>query len=112
MQQSGEDVGGVETALLRGAQDGGEDLLGLRALRRAVAAAAGFAGDDRGTQRVFGAPVRGVEPGIEEEAEDGLEFGFKMGGETARVGEATGSAIQQSGEAVDIRTARDRETVS
>lgn len=46
----------IELTLLRRAQDGGEDLLGLSALRRAIAAT-DFSAHDCWTEGLFGAPV-------------------------------------------------------
>ena len=63
---------------MSGAQDTGEDLLTVGAAARAIAAATHLAGDDRWPQRVLGAPVGGVEGGVEKEAEDGLEFDEEM----------------------------------
>jgi len=50
-----EDGGRIEAALLRGAEDRGEPLLGLRAAAGAIAAAAHRAGDHRGPPGMFGA---------------------------------------------------------
>ena len=111
LQRGDEDSGRVEAALLGGSEDRREDLLGLRPAPRAIATAAHLAGDHGGTQRVFGAPVRRVESGVEEEAEDRLEFGPEMGGEATRIGEPTGARRQQSVEALDIAAARDRQAV-
>ena len=49
----------IELPLVNGLKNAAEDLLRLGAARRAIAAA-DFAGDDGGAQRVFGAPVRRV----------------------------------------------------
>lgn len=73
LQRRDEDGGRVEAALLGGAEDGREHVLSLGAVDGAVAAAAGLAGNDGRAQGVLGAPVGGVERGIEEEAEDGLQ---------------------------------------
>jgi len=62
--------------------------LGLCAADSAIAAAAHFARDDGGAQCVLGAPVGGIERRIEEEAEDGLEFGPQMRREAAGIGES------------------------
>lgn len=81
-------ISGVYAALLGRAQDGRQDLLRLSAVRCAIAAAAHFARDDGRAEGVFGAPISRVERGIEEEAENGREFGPQMDGEAACVGEA------------------------
>ena len=74
LKQRCDEVSGVEAALLCGSQHGREDLLRLCPADGPIAAAARFARDDSGAERVFGAPIRGVERGIKEEAEDGIVF--------------------------------------
>jgi hypothetical protein len=67
-----------------GVEDTGEHLLRLRTARRAIAAA-DFAGDHRGPERVFGAPVGGVDHvGLEQEGEHGRKLDGEMRGEIAR----------------------------
>jgi len=85
--------------------------LGLCAADSAIAAAAHFARDDGGAQCVLGAPVGGIERRIEEEAEDGLEFGPQMRREAAGIGESAGSRRDQLIEAVDVVAARHREAM-
>ena len=97
LQRRDERRGRVEAALLGGAKNGREDLLGLRATGRAIAAAAHLASDHRRSQGVLGAPVGGIERGIEEEAEDGVEFEPEMGREAAGVGEAAGPRARATG---------------
>lgn len=75
--------------MLHGLQDAGEHLLGLGAAGGAIAAA-DLAGNDGGTQGVFGAPVGGVDRvGVEEKGEDRRKFDGQMRGEMA--GDATGA---------------------
>ena len=93
------------------AEYGREDLLGLCAAHRAVPAAAGFARDDGRSERVLGAPIGGVECGVEEEAEDGMEFGVEVNREAASIREATGPPIEQAPEAIEIGAACDGEAV-
>jgi len=97
--------------LLRGAEDAGENLLTVGAAACAIAAAAHLAGDYGRAQRVFGAPVGGIERGIEKEAEDRVEFVVEMRGEAAGLSESTGPVIEQAVEPIDIGAARDGETV-
>ena len=77
-QERDEHVGGIEAALIGGAEHTREDLLAVGAAGGAIAAAAHFARDDGGPQRVFGAPIGGVERRVEEKAEDGVEFDDEM----------------------------------
>src|SRR4028118_1382313 len=65
-EQRDEHVGGIEAALIGGAEDAGEDLLTGGAALGAIPAAPHFAGDHRGPQGVLSAPVGGVERGLEE----------------------------------------------
>lgn len=110
-QELCEGLGGIEAALLSGPEHRREDLLTVGAARGAIAATAHLAGDHRGPQSVLGAPVRRVERGVEEEAEDGLEFGPQMGGEATGVGEPAGSRREQPVQPVDVVAARDREAL-
>lgn len=71
---------------MRGAQNARKDLLGVGTLARSIATAADLARDDRRTDRLLGTPVRGVEVGIHEEAEEGREFDHQMPGESLHVG--------------------------
>ena len=77
-----EDCGSVQVALLRRAEDTGEDLLGVCAPGGAIATRH-LAIDDGRPQGLFGAPVGGVDRGIEEKAEEGGEFDAEMRGEAA-----------------------------
>ena len=77
-----EDCGSVQVALLRRAEDTGEDLLGVCAPGCAIATRH-LAIDDGRPQGLFGAPVGGVDRGIEEKAEEGGEFDAEMRGEAA-----------------------------
>ena len=80
---------------MRGPEDGRENLLGLCASWGAIAASTHFARDHGGPERVLGAPVGGVECWIEEEAEDGLEFGPQMRREAAGISESAGARREQ-----------------
>ena len=77
-----EDRGSVQVALLRRAEDTGEDLLGDGAPGGAIATRH-LAIDDGRPQGLFRAPVGGVDRGIEEKAEEGGEFDAEMRGEAA-----------------------------
>ncbi len=79
-QQIGEDDGGVELALLNRAEDAGEHFVRVGAARGAVATA-DFAGDDRGAQCLFSAPVGRVNRRVEEKREDRRVFDREMRGE-------------------------------
>ena len=63
---------------MRGPQDACEHLLGLRPSVRSVATTADLARDDRGPEGLLGAPVRGIEIGIDQEAEERREFDEEM----------------------------------
>ena len=67
-------------ALTRGADHTGEDLLGLRTARRAIAAT-DLAIDDGGADGVFGAPVGRVHVGGPQESEHGGKLAVEMGRE-------------------------------
>ena len=94
---------GVKPALSGGADEGGEDLLGVSAPPRAIAAA-DFAGDDSGTDGLLGAPVGGVDGRVAQEAEQRSPFGAEVVGEASNVGQwpwmgdAFGEAGGQPGE--------------
>ena len=69
---------------MNGVEEAAQDLLGLGAAHRAIAAA-DFAGDHGGAQCVFGAPVGGVNGvGLEQKREDGGKLNGEMPGEMAR----------------------------
>ena len=89
---------GVKPALCGGADEGGEDLLGVCAPPGAIAAA-NFAGDDSGTDGLFSAPVGGVDGGVAQEAEQGSPFGAEVVGEASNVGEwpRMGDAFGEAG---------------
>lgn len=63
---------------MRGAQNAGQDLLCLSASMRSIAAPAHLPSDDGRTEGLLGPPVRGVEIGINEEAEERREFDREM----------------------------------
>jgi hypothetical protein len=73
-QKRGEYFGAVEPTLMRGAQDAGEHLLRVGPASGSIAAAAQLACDDGRPNRLFGAPVRGVEVWIDQEAEERRQF--------------------------------------
>jgi hypothetical protein len=85
VQQGGDHGVCIEVTLLRGPQNAGQDLLRLGALWGAIAAAVHLPRDHRRTNRLFGAPVRGVEGGIDEEAEDRGQLGHQMACEALHV---------------------------
>jgi len=60
-EQRGEHLNAIEVALLGRAQDTGEHLLRRGAMGGSIAAAIDLASNHRGTDRLFGAPVRGVD---------------------------------------------------
>ena len=60
VEDGGDQRGEVEVALVGGAHDAGEHLLGVGAVPGAIAAA-DLAGDDGGPNGLFGAPVGGVD---------------------------------------------------
>jgi len=91
-------------------EDTAEDLLRLGAARRAIAAA-DFAGDNSGPQRVFGAPVRGLNGvGVEKKGEHGGKFHRQMRGEMARDAPSAG-VFDQGIELILHVTAGDREAM-
>ena len=110
-EQRDEQIGGIEAALIGGAQHAGEDLLTVRAAGGAIAAAAHLAGDDGGAQGLFGAPVGGVERRVEEKAEDGVEFDDEVLLKASHPEPPTGRALQQAAEALEVVAARDGEPV-
>ena len=83
-QHRGEQRRQVDVALACGAYDAGEDLLGVGALARAVAAA-NLADDDGGPDGLLGAPVGGVDGRVPQEGEEGAEFGGQVRGEALGV---------------------------
>lgn len=86
MKQIDEDLTGVEAALTRGADDTGEDLLGVGAAIRAIASTH-FAVHHSGPERMFSAPVGRVNRRFEEEAEERGQFHREMRGEAAHHGQ-------------------------
>ena len=72
--------GEVELTLLGGPHDAGEHLLGVGAVAGTITAT-DFAGDHRGSDGLFGAPVGGVDRRVPQEGERGREFAVQMGGE-------------------------------
>jgi hypothetical protein len=100
----------IEVTLLRGADDGGEDLLRRGAVRRAVPAT-DFSGHDSGPQRLFGTPVGRVDPRrLKEKREERGPFDGEMRREPTHVGDPA-RAIQLTTEAFDEVTAGDREAM-
>lgn len=72
--------------LCGGADEGGEDLLGVSAAPGAIAGTE-FAGDDSGADGLFGAPIGGIDGGVGQEAERRSPFGAEVVGEASNVGE-------------------------
>jgi hypothetical protein len=89
-QQRGQYFGRIEFTLPSGAQDADQDLLRVGSPPRAIPAATDLPRDDRRAQRLFGAPVRGVEPSIDEETEDRGQFDGQMPGEALDVWDRAG----------------------
>ena len=87
---------GIVLALAGGTDDGGECLLGGRAAPGAIASAH-LAGDDGGTNGLFGAPVGSVDGGVAQEREQRLPFRGQMLREAPHVGQWAG-VEQSSGE--------------
>lgn len=92
-------------------EDTGEHLLRLGAAGGTIAAAH-FSGDDRGPERVFGAPVRGVDGiRVEQEREHRRKLDREMGSEIAR--DATGArAIDEGVELIVQMATGDRQPMS
>ena len=108
-EERDQDIGGVEAALVGGAQDAREHLLTVSPATRPIAAATHLARDHRRSQRLLGAPIGGIERGIKEKAEDGVVFDDEVSLKPAHAEEPTGRARQQVAEALDIKPARDGE---
>ena len=113
-QEVGDRGMGVKLALCGGADEGGEDLLGVCAPPGAIAAA-DFAGDDSGADGLLGAPVGGVDGGVAQKADKQRSpFGAEVVGEASNVGEwfrmddAFGEAGGQHGERLVARGGRAR----
>ena len=87
---------GIVLALAGGADDRGRCLLGGRAAPGAIAPAH-FAGDDGGTNGLFGAPVGSVDGGVAQEREQRFPFRGQMLREAPHVGQWAG-VEQSSGE--------------
>ena len=85
-QQIDQDLGRVKPALLSRAHNAREDLLGVGAAVRPVAAT-DFAVDHGGPEGLFGAPVGRVDGGVEEKAEQGRQFDTQMRGKPLHGGE-------------------------
>ena len=96
-EQRGKEFGEVDEPLSCGADDAGEDLLGLRAAGRPITAA-DFAVDDGGANGVLGTPVGGLHLGRPQEGEHGGELAVEMGGE-ALGGRQGGRRVEESPEA-------------
>ncbi|MBA2303148.1 MAG: hypothetical protein H0W08_10995 [Acidobacteria bacterium] len=101
-------IHGDAEKIVLSAGHGREDLLGVSAARRAIAAAAHFARDDGGVP--VGPPVGRIEGGIEEDAEDGVVFADQMRSEAPDDDAPTG-AREQPPEAVNEVAARQGETM-
>src|SRR5882762_7854455 len=69
-----------------------------------------LARNDRGSDRVFGAPVRRIDSWIKQEGPDGREFALEMRGEPLDVRRATRS-VKPFGEASDQVSAGDRQAM-
>ena len=110
MQQRREDVSRIEAALIEGAKDRGEDLLGLGAARGAVAAT-DLAGDDGRTNRVFGARVGGIDGGLAEEGEQSAGLGGQMRGEALDVRHGRARGRQHVEDLLEQPPAGDRQSV-
>ena len=109
LEQRGEEVVEVETALPCGADDAGEDLLGLRATLRAIAAT-DLAIDHGGPDGVLGSPVGRVDVDGPEEGEHGREFAVEMGGEALRRGQG-GCRVDKPSQAGEEAAAGDGEAM-
>ena len=88
-EERDQDIGGVEAALVGGAQDAREHLLTVSPATRPIAAATHLARDHRRSQRLLGAPIGGIERGIKEKAEERGQFGGEMRREAVVVGQRT-----------------------
>ena len=106
-KQRGDHVGGIQPSLLSGPNDAREHLLGVGPSARPIAPATDFARDDGGAQGLFGAPVGGVEVGIDQEAEDGGQFHRQMPGEAVHVCEGA-RIVEHVEELVEEMPPRDR----
>ncbi len=84
----------------------GQNLLRIGAARGSIAAG-DLAIDDGGPQRLFGAPIRGVQREIEEKAEERRQFGAEMSGEPL-AGPHASRSIEQVEHARDQVSARHR----
>lgn len=100
---------GIDVALTGGADHAGEDLLGLRAAQRAIAAT-DFAVDDGRAHGVFGSPVGRVDAGIPQEGEHGGKLDGEMVREAPRVGEGR-RGVDETAEACAQVPACDGEAV-
>ena len=96
-EQRGKEFGEVDESLSCGADDAGEDLLGLRAAGRPIAAT-DFAIDDGRADGLLGTPVGRVHLGRPQEGEHGGEFAVEMGGE-ALGGRQGGRRVEEPSEA-------------
>ena len=99
VQERGEHDVRIDVALLSGTNDAGEGLLGVGASPGPVAATH-FTRHDRQPNRVFRAPVSGVDRGVKEERPDRVEFPLEMRLEPLDIGDAA-DVIQARGEAHD-----------
>lgn len=101
-QQPDEEISDIEVALVRRAKDGREDLLSLCTVPGTVPTSTHLARDDSGSERVFGAPVGGVERGVEEEAEDRVVIDIEMIGEATDTADTTRAAGDEATQPLQI----------
>ena len=83
-------ISAVEVPLVGGAEHGGQNLLGGRAERGAIAAAAQLARDHGRPEGMLGPPVGRVDRRVEQATEDRLKLGEEMRGEPLDRGRPTG----------------------
>jgi hypothetical protein len=105
-----QDGGGIKPALMSGAEDRCEDLLGLGALHAAVPAA-DLAHHDGRSNRVLGAPVGRVDGGITEEREQRRGFDGQVGGEPPDGGDGRACGGEQVEHLLEQASPRDGEPV-
>jgi hypothetical protein len=108
-QESCDDGRRVQLPLVNRAEHTGEDLVGVRASTRAIAAT-DFARHDGGPQRVFGSPVRRVNGRVEQEGEGPRALVREMMGKGARDARPAG-LVDERIESIDEMSARDGNAV-
>jgi hypothetical protein len=104
-----EDRRGIQVALVNRAEHTREDFLRVRATGRAIPAT-DFARDNGGAQRVFGAPVRRINGGVEQEGEDARALVREMIGEALREARPT-RVVDEGVESIDEVATSDGDTV-